>query len=41
MQDAPVVPLFYDEIYRFTQKNITGLEPNGLNMLDLRRVRKQ
>lgn len=40
MQDAPVVPLFYDEIYRFTQKNITGLEPNGLNMLDLRRVKK-
>jgi len=40
MSDAPVVPLFYDEVFRFTQKNITGLEPNALNMLDLRYVRK-
>lgn len=40
ISDAPIVPLFYDEIYRFTQNNISGLEPNGLNMLDLKRVRK-
>lgn len=41
MQDAPVIPLFYDEVYRFAAHNVTGLDPNGLNMLDLRYVRKQ
>jgi ABC-type transport system substrate-binding protein len=40
MQQAPVVPLFYDEVYRFVQNNITGLRPNALNMLELKRVRK-
>ena len=41
MQQAPVVPLFYDEVYRFVQNNITGLRPNLLNMLELKRVRKE
>lgn len=41
MQDAPVIPLFYDEVFRFARHSISGLEPNGLNMLDLRYVRKQ
>jgi oligopeptide transport system substrate-binding protein len=40
MQDAPVIPLFYDEVYRFVQKNISGLEPNPLNMLNLKTVTK-
>ncbi len=40
IQDAPIVPLFYDEIYRFVQNNISGLEPNALNMLDLKKVEK-
>ncbi|MFI5171011.1 MAG: ABC transporter substrate-binding protein [Chitinophagales bacterium] len=40
ISEAPIIPLFYDEVYRFTQKNITGLEPNALNMLELKRVRK-
>lgn len=40
INDAPIVPLFYDEIYRFVQTNISGLEPNALNMLDLKKVRK-
>jgi peptide/nickel transport system substrate-binding protein len=40
LQDAPVIPLFYDEVYRFAQKNITGLEPDALNMLQLKRVKK-
>lgn len=38
--DAPVVPLFYDEMLHFTQKNITGLQSNALNIIDLRRVKK-
>jgi len=37
---APVVPLFYDEILHFTQKNVRGLQSNALNMIDLKRVWK-
>lgn len=40
MQDAPIVPLYYDEVYRFVSKDVEGLEPNALNMLNLTRVRK-
>lgn len=40
MQDAPVIPLFYDEVYRFVQKDISSLEPNALNMLELKQVKK-
>lgn len=36
--DAPVVPLFYDEVLRFSQTNISGLGTNGLNLLNLKRV---
>jgi ABC-type transport system substrate-binding protein len=39
INDAPVVPLYYDEVLRFTQKNIEGLSTNGQNMLTLKRVR--
>lgn len=37
---APVVPLFYDELLHFTHKNISGLQSNALNMIDLKRVKK-
>ncbi len=40
IDDAPVIPLFYDKAARFTQKNVSGLGINALNMLDLRKVRK-
>lgn len=40
MQEAPIVALFYDEVVRFTQKNITGLGINPINLLDLKRVKK-
>ncbi len=39
MQDAPVVPLWYDEVVRLVHKNIKGFTPNSLNLLDLRRVK--
>lgn len=39
IKEAPVVPLYYDEVLRFTQKRIKNLRPNGLNLLDLKRVR--
>lgn len=36
---AAVVPLYYDEILRFVRKDIDGLEPNPMNLLDIKRVR--
>ncbi|WP_053990321.1 ABC transporter substrate-binding protein [Mangrovimonas sp. TPBH4] len=40
MQQAPIVPLYYDEVIRFTQKNVSGLGINPVNQLDLRKVKK-
>ena len=41
MLEAPVVPLYYDEVVRFTRKNIIGLGINPINLLDLKRVEKK
>ncbi len=38
IEEAPVVPLYYDEVLRFSQKNIEGLSANGLNLLNLKKV---
>ena len=38
--EAPFVVLYYDMVLRFTQKNITGLGSNPMNLLTLKRVRK-
>jgi oligopeptide transport system substrate-binding protein len=35
---APVVPLWYDEVVQLIQPRVHGLEPNALNLLELRRV---
>ena len=40
MAKTPVVPLFYDEVLRFTRKEISGLGINPINLLDLKRVKK-
>lgn len=40
MSQTPVVPLFYDEVLRFTRKNVSGLGINPINLLDLKRVKK-
>jgi peptide/nickel transport system substrate-binding protein len=40
MREAPLVPLFYDEVVRFTRKNVEGLGINPINLLDLKYVRK-
>lgn len=37
---APIVPLFYDKVVRFSQKNVSGLGMNPLNLLSLKKVRK-
>ncbi|MDB0027501.1 ABC transporter substrate-binding protein [Flavobacteriales bacterium] len=40
IQYSAVVPLYYDRVLRFTQKNISGFESNAMNLLDLKRVVK-
>lgn len=40
MATAPVIPLYYDEVLRFTNKNLTGLGINPINHLHLKKVRK-
>ena len=40
VENAPVVPLWYDEAIHLFQKNVKGFVPNSLNMLELRRVKK-
>ncbi len=40
LEDAPIVVLYYDEVLRFTQKNIHGLSSNAMNLLTLKYVRK-
>jgi peptide/nickel transport system substrate-binding protein len=38
MDDAPVVPLWYDKAVRLVQPHVKGFIPNALNLLELRRV---
>jgi peptide/nickel transport system substrate-binding protein len=40
INDAPVVPLWYDEWIHFVQPNIKDFNVNAFNLLELRRVRK-
>ncbi len=40
MEEAAVVPLFYDEVYRFSAKGTQGLGGNALNLLSLKNVKK-
>jgi oligopeptide transport system substrate-binding protein len=39
-EEAPVVPLFYDEVIRLVSHRISGLEINPMNFLNLKYVRK-
>jgi peptide/nickel transport system substrate-binding protein len=38
MNDAPVIPLWYDKVVRLVQPNVKNFKANALNMLELRRV---
>jgi peptide/nickel transport system substrate-binding protein len=38
ISDAPVVPLWYDEVIRLVQPYVREFRPNALNLLELRRV---
>jgi ABC-type transport system substrate-binding protein len=39
VDEAPVVPLYYDEVIHLIQPYVKDLQPNALNLLELRRVR--
>ena len=41
MNDAPVVPLWYDMVIWLVQPYVKNFVPNGLNLLELRRVKLQ
>lgn len=38
INDAPVIPIWYDMAIHFVQPNITGFHANALNLLELRKV---
>ena len=40
MDEFPIAPLYYDQMVRFVQKDVIGLETNALNLLYLKKVRK-
>jgi len=41
IKHAPVVVLYYDQVVRLFQNNITDLGKNGMNLLSLKKVKKQ
>jgi peptide/nickel transport system substrate-binding protein len=41
MDASPVIPLFYDQVSHFVRKEVVSFETNSLNMLDLKRTRKE
>ncbi len=41
INDAPVVPLWYDEVFRLVNPRIKNFHANGLNLLELRRMQIQ
>jgi len=40
VDNVPIVPLYYDQVVRLVQNNISGLTSNSMNMLSLKKVRK-
>jgi len=41
INDAPVVPLWYDKAVRLVQTTVKGFRPNALNLLELRKTQLQ
>ncbi len=40
LAEAPIVPLYYDEVVRFSRKQVQGLGINPINLLNLKHVSK-
>ena len=41
IENAVIIPLYYDKVMRFTNKNVQGLNSNPINQLNLKRVYKK
>lgn len=41
MSMAPVIPMYYDKVVRFVSKDVVGMQSNPMNLLSLKRVKKQ
>ncbi len=41
IDNAPIVPLYYDQVVRLVQNNISGLTSNPMNLLSLKKVKKE
>jgi len=41
IENAVIIPLYYDKVMRFTNKNVQGLKSNPINQLNLKRVYKK
>jgi ABC-type transport system substrate-binding protein len=41
MKHYPIIPLYYDEVVRFVQKGVKGMELNPINLLVLKNVSKE
>lgn len=39
IQDAPIVPMWYDEVIHLVQPYVTDFKPNALNLLELRHTK--
>jgi len=40
LEEAPVVPLYYDEVTLFVSKKVKGFKSNPINLLNLKKVKK-
>ena len=41
IDNSPIVPLYYDQVIRLINKNVTGLTSNSMNLLNLKKVKKE
>jgi len=41
INEAPIIPLYYDKVMRFSKKNVFGIKSNPINQLNLKRVYKK
>jgi peptide/nickel transport system substrate-binding protein len=41
MEEAPVVVLYYDQVLRFVQNNVDGMNSDAMNLLTLKKVKKR
>ncbi|HET7819477.1 MAG TPA: ABC transporter substrate-binding protein, partial [Bacteroidia bacterium] len=41
LEEAPVVPLFYDHVFRLVKNNVENLMLNSMNLLSLKKVKKK